>query len=298
MTTTGGPKDRWDKIAVFMAPLGGLLTAVAVAGVGYDGSHLLSRRQTIETNARLYSELTSKREESEAALRKDMLVSVIQSFLQPSEGGSLDARVLKLELLAYNFHESLNLKPLFEDVARRLRTLGRPERDEYLERVNRVAREIGSKQLFALEGHGRSFRRTVDFEELAAAGKAGLALSPEDVELGGRKFRVNLRALGVDHDSQELKVRLEVQPVRDGASEVDTRATFGVGFFDFPLIDNTRLANGQRCALMMTAFGKVGAELTGICFPGAYASIKDRPYYDEVIQQLRQADETTGAASP
>ena len=298
-TTTGEPKDRWDKIGIIMAPLGGLLTAVAVAGVGYYGSHLLSQRQTIETNARLYSELTSKREESEASLRKDMLVSVIQSFLQPSEVSSIDGRVLKLELLAYNFHESLNLKPLFEDVARRLRTSNDPGRKEYLERVTRVAREIGSKQLFALEGHGRSFRRSVDFDELTAAGKAGLALAPEDIHMGDRKFRVNLRVLEADIDNQELKVRLEVQPLAENVTEVDTRATFVVGFFDFPLIDNTRLSNGQRCAAMMSAFGKHGAELTAICFPGAYASIKDRPYYDEVIQQLRQADATTaGSTSP
>ena len=30
------------------------------------------------------------------------------------------------------------------------------------------------------------------------------------------------------------------------------------------------------------------AELTAICFPGEYASLKDRPYYEEVIQSLRQ----------
>lgn len=290
--TTGGPKDFWDKVGVIMAPLGGLLTALAVTGVGYYGSRLLSQRQTVETNARLYSELMSKREESESGLRKDMLVSVIQSFLQPSEGASLDARVLKLELLAYNFHESLNLKPLFEDVARRLRATGGAERKEYTERVTRVAREMGDKQLFSLEGHGRSFRRTVDLDELTAAGKAGLALAPEDIEMEGRKYRVNLRVLGVDRDNQELNVRLEVQPVVDGAAEVDTRATFSVGFFDFPLIDNTRLSNGQRCAIMLRAFNKFGAELAGVCFPGEYASIKDRPYYDEVIQQLRQADPT------
>ena len=34
---------------------------------------------------------------------------------------------------------------------------------------------------------------------------------------------------------------------------------------------------------------KESAELTTICFPGEYASLKDRPYYDEVIQRLREA---------
>jgi hypothetical protein len=33
-----------------------------------------------------------------------------------------------------------------------------------------------------------------------------------------------------------------------------------------------------------------------VCFPGEYASLKDRPYYDEVIQKLREANEQEQAA--
>jgi len=50
-----------------------------------------------------------------------MFVSMIQSFLKL---GSilLDEKVLNLELLAYNFHGSLNLKPLFLYIDRQIRT--------------------------------------------------------------------------------------------------------------------------------------------------------------------------------
>src|SRR5262245_55418694 len=144
-----------------MQPLGGLLTALSVAFVGVLGSQVLDRRQAADTNARLYSELMSRREEAESSLRKDMFVSIIQPFLQPRPG-DLDTRVLNLELLAVNFHDSLNLKPLFLDLQRRLAAPGVQGRDDFLTRVNRIAREITAKQLFALEGHGESFRRTVD----------------------------------------------------------------------------------------------------------------------------------------
>lgn len=70
-------KDFWDKIAIVLHPLGGLLTALAVAFVGMKGSQLLERRQSVDTNARLYSELMSRREEAESSLRKDMFVSII-----------------------------------------------------------------------------------------------------------------------------------------------------------------------------------------------------------------------------
>jgi hypothetical protein len=52
----------------------------------------------------------SRREEAESSLRKDMFVSIIASFLKPGTN-DLSAKVLNLELLAYNFHDSLNLKP-------------------------------------------------------------------------------------------------------------------------------------------------------------------------------------------
>ena len=49
----GERRDFWDKIAVMMTPLGGLLTALSVAIVGVKGSQVLERRQAADTNARL-----------------------------------------------------------------------------------------------------------------------------------------------------------------------------------------------------------------------------------------------------
>jgi len=73
---------------------------------------------------------------------------------------------------------------------------------------------------------------------------------------------------------------------------------FDVGFFDFPMIDNTRLANGLRCAVTLSAFTAASADLTTICFPGEYASLKDRPYYDEVIQRLHRTTEGEAGGAP
>jgi hypothetical protein len=66
-------------------------------------------------------------------------------------------------------------------------------------------------------------------------------------------------------------------------------ATFEVSFFDFPMIDNLRLAGGQRCAVVLTNFSEHSAELTTVLFPGAYASLKEKPYYNEVIQSVLNA---------
>lgn len=283
-----GPKDFWDKLGIVLLPLGGLLTAVAVGMVGFMGSQVIERRQSVDTNARLYSELMSRREESESSLRKDMFVSIIENVLRPSPR-DLDAKVLNLELLAYNFHDSLNLKPLFLDVWRQLVAVPPAKRAELSQRLNRVAREIAAKQLFALEGHGQSFRRSLDLEELRRAGRAGIPVEGESIAVGGKVCEVNLRALEANVDQQQILLRLEIQAPNGAQEAPDTRATFEVGWFDFPMIDNTRLANGLRCAVTLSAFSPASADITTVCFPGEYASLKDRPYYDEVIQKLQDA---------
>jgi hypothetical protein len=285
---SNGPKDFWDKISVVLQPLGGLLTALAVAVVGVKGSQVLDRRQAAETNARLYSELMSRREEAESSLRKDMFVSIIQPFLQPRPG-DLDTRVLNLELLAVNFHDSLNLKPLFLDLQRRLAVSNHPDRVEYVKRVNRVAREITARQLFALEGHGQSFRRTLLLDELDKSGRFGIPLDSESIDVEGRRCDVSLRVLDIDRRQQQLRLRLEVKGTEGSTDSTDLRAVFDVGYFDFPMVDNTRLTNGLRCAVTLSAFTPQSVDLTTICFPGEYASLKDRPYYDEVIQQLQKS---------
>jgi hypothetical protein len=300
MTDEPKRKDFWDKVSVVLHPMGGLLTALAVTFVGVKGSQVLDRRQSVDTNARLYSELMSRREEAESSLRKDMFVSIISSFLSPSRE-DLDGKVLNLELLAYNFHDSLNLKPLFLDIQRRLRKSTDPDRADYLRRLNRVAKETTAKQLFSLQGQGKMFTRSVDFEELAAAGGAGIQLEPETVNVRKITCQIGLRVLKLDNEQEQLLVRLEVK-ASEGHPEIpDTRATFNVGYFDFPVIDNTRLSNGLRCAVTLTNFSAdVAADLTTVCFPGEFASLKDRPYYDEVIQKLREAnmDDGEGAVAP
>jgi hypothetical protein len=282
------PRDRWDKVAVFMQPVGGLLAAISVAVVGIFGSQAIERQQKKSTDVRLYSELMSQREQAESNLRKDMLVSVIQSYLAP-EAGTIEARLLHLELLVYNFHDSLNLKPLFLDLERQIERNRGADREENLSRLRRVAREIADRQRFALELRGDSFRRTVDLAALEAGGRAGLALDPGTVSVEEARSEIGIRVLSADRERQQLLIRLEVTPLGGPAPEV-TRTEFEVGAFDFPMIDSTRLANGQRCAVMLAAFGSANADLTTLCFPGEYASLKDRPYYDEVVRQLRLSE--------
>src|SRR5512147_320280 len=198
-------KDFWDKAAVVLQPVGGLLAALAVAGLGFFGSQFIERRQAEETRARFASELISKREEADSALRKDMFVSIIQSFLRP-ESTSIDDRLLKLELLAYNFHESLNLKPLFVQIQRDTLKFGGAKGNELRDRLSKVAREVSRKEMVVLEEAGKSFERTVDFDDLVR-NPGGILLDPAMLTLNKVERNFMLVVKKVDRRQKEMQIR-------------------------------------------------------------------------------------------
>ncbi len=299
-------RDSWDKAEIVLKPLGGLLTALAVAIVGFWTSSYLrdreskeavfrERMQTSDTNARLYSELISKREESESALRKDMFKSIIDSFLKTGSA-SLEDQVLNLELLVYNFHESLNLKPLFLHVQREVTEKG--DRGDYMSRLSRVAGEITKKQMLVLEEGGQRFDMTLDTKKLEFTGSGGDAsagYAAQDLEAEGVRRNFRVEAIAADPVTREVDLRLTIR-TPGATGRVETTATeFWVGYFDFPMIDNTRLSHDQRCAVILNNFDarQATADLTLVYFPGKYAGLREKPYYDEVVARLLAANRGT-----
>lgn len=288
-------KDWWDKAAIILQPLGGLLAALALAGLGFFGSQFLERRQAEETRARFASELISKREEADSALRKDMFVSIIQSFLRP-ESTSIDDRLLKLELLAYNFHESLNLKPLFIQLERDIVRSDRPQNSDLQERLAKVAREVTRKEMVVLEEAGRSFERTVDFDELAK-NPGGIPLEPGRLALNNVEREFKLLVKKIDVRKKEMQLRLEVKTRNEDSGEYHTDdAEFWVGYYDFPMIDHVRLSRDQRCAVILKNFAQTSARIAAVYFPGSYASLKEKPYVQEMVQNLLQTRKPASGA--
>jgi len=290
-------RDSWDKIDILMRPMGGLLTAAAIALIGFMTSSALNQRQTIDTNTRLYTELMSRREDSESALRKDMCVSIINSFVNPRDTG-LGPSILNLEMLAYNFHESLNLKPLFNEMQRRVVSarLGaktpeaRAENEAYLARLESTAGEIVRRQMIVLEGVGKRFDRTIDL----TGDPEGTSLEPETLTLDGIPTTFVIDVLGVDRENGEIQIGLSIETPDPELGRQTKVATFGVSHFDFPMIDNTRLAGGQRCSVVLNSISEQSADITLVLFPGTYASLKEKPYYNEVIESVLKANKRMG----
>ncbi|MEO8451632.1 MAG: hypothetical protein ABI647_17695 [Gemmatimonadota bacterium] len=288
------PKDFWDKLQIILSPLGGLLTALAVGSLGFIGSRALEKQQSSEAKLRLYSELMTRREESEGTLRKEMFQSIIGSFFDP-QSTSLETKLLKMELLAQNFHEALDLTPLFEHIRRDIKATAKSPTEEraYETRLSDLAREVIRKQVIALEEGGQRFNWTVLLSDSLIAGTRSEQLEDVTLTLDGitRRFRVTLSQ--ADTVTRQFRVGLEVetaaQPGTRGAAASRNNVEFALGFFDTPMIDNTRLSNDQRVALVLTDMNQDGASLSLIYFPGSRASLREKPYYEEILRKLSAA---------
>ena len=292
--------------------------------LGYWFNASLNDRQQMDTNTRLYIEMQGRREEADSNLRKDMFNSILQTFMARDPAIRITSeevirqQTLSLELLAANFHESLDIAPLFKDVDRRIALEQRSTNTELRQRLESVARQVIERQLTTMSDVGSVERGDAMASKLKAPesaaylmfgaravpnpavnpgeGTSRLCLTMRSDDGASHYRQFTLDVTGLDENQREVTVRLVItKPITDeqchqamldlvANGEVDTN--FSVGLFDFPMIDNTRLSNNQRAAVSLVALTKDVLSLKVAYFPSSRASLKDKPYYEEMTRQL------------
>jgi hypothetical protein len=329
-------KDRWEKADIILRPFGALITALTIAFVSYAASDYLSKNQEKDARTKLYTELMTRREESESALRKDMFNSIMSNILKDKASASLDEKILQLELLTYNFHESLNLMPLFEYLNRcnNSEKSDPALRQAYKYRLIKMSKATISKQISTLEAVSKpvtltyedtlvsyksrkeyktdsTFREHIDdlYEKNSTAmnGSDPFCTYTDSV-FNGKTYdslQQVIRVKILDYDTIEatVKVRLTIQSIYPGkntGSQMPRQTEFIVNYFEFPMIDNTRLNNDMRLAVVLNSMvseNMVDAtghrvnksnriELKVIYFPGSRSSLKEKPYFDDIVSKL------------
>jgi hypothetical protein len=242
----------------------------------------------------------SSREQSESALRKDMFNSILGTILKDSH--SLDENILQLELLAYNFHESLNLMPLFVYMDRQIAAEKNIQlKAEYRQRLYKMAGDVISKQISSLEGAATRETMFITFPVDSIGHKELSGDLPMDwkdskvfydtVKVGNTnsvyKRVVYLKAMGYNVDDKTVNVRLDIETSVNNKFINMVTQEFTIDYFQFPMIDNTRLSNDMRCAVVMRDFDFPHfIEVDILYFPGSHSSLKEKPYYDEVVKKL------------
>jgi hypothetical protein len=288
----------WDKLDVLIKPIGGLIAAAVVAFVSCEAKDQLEKHQSAEANRRLYTDLLTKRETAECQVRKDMFLHFIKDLLETDKegeaGGGMDVekleqRILILELLAGNFHESIGLKPLFLHLLSQVEELPAGDlRKDLVARLERLARDVGRKQSRVVAEGGATLAWSVDLEDLEKEDGKGVW---KQVELRSDEAAWDATVLLTwpDTDRRELDVQLCASPGGEPATG-DPPARFLLSFFDFPMVDSLRLPGDQRLALVLTDWLEEGDEpsvsLLAILYPGRLASLRDRRYIDDLIRDL------------
>lgn len=280
-------KDTWDKIQVISSAI---VIPLTVAILAFFANNYLEKRQASEERIQLYSELMGKREASESALRKDMFSSIIDSFVN-DKNESLEEDTLNIELLAYNFHDSLNLKPLFIHLQNKIKASEKPEdqdkTDKLLTRLNILSEEIIDSQLYVLKEVADTEEIIIKYDVLDTE----LIIKNFILNIEGIKREIEIQVNEHDAINNRFRVALFIRDLLDENSEVFLVNQSWITLFDFPTVDSVRLSKDGRLSVSITDYDDLSAVLTVALFPGSYASLKEKPYYEDILKQLQEVED-------
>lgn len=165
-----------------------------------------------------------------------------------------------------------------------------------------MADDVISKQISSLEGAAARETMFITFPVDPIRYKSGIsrdfAMDWKDSKVfydtikGGSsnsiyKRVVFLKASGFNMDDKTVNVRLDIETaINDKYINLATQK-FAIDSIQFPILDNTRLTNDMRCTAVMRDidFPKF-VKMDIPYFPGSHSSLKEKPYYDDVVNKL------------
>jgi hypothetical protein len=321
-------RDLWGKaesLAKILAGVGVAIGSIAIPviiGKTSDQSHraqvymqVMSEREKADTAIR-------------QEMFKTLLTNYLGRFDAdknvPETAESFRRRIMFLDLLSLNFQEYLNARPLFEDVRSRLERAKARERKDSREHdtmgklqedLFRVARNVASRQssALALYGLSRSFDiqkgetycvrlhsvdnlKELDGKSLEET-RHGSCSESIDTERPAQIDKV-LPAIDVELlDVNESDVQVRVTPNLESFSKdtfvysrLASPIEFGASYFDLPYMDNTRLFDGSRFALLLRSIDRKEnvAHFDVVIFKGDFSSLRDRPVFEEMLKKLNE----------
>jgi hypothetical protein len=128
----------------------------------------------------------------------------------------------------------------------------------------------------------------------------------DSVKERSRQFRLEYLSYSPDRREVELSLavskplpRADCERIQEPAAEranTETSVQFWAGPFGFPMIDNTRLTGSERCSVSVIRIVEHSVTLAIAYFPASRASLKDKPYYDEVLNDLLRQPSSAGVS--
>jgi hypothetical protein len=263
----------------------GTLAIPATLGfVSYQYQCVSADRVAEASRYKLYTELLSKREEADTAVRRRVFEKVLGTYLNPTTG-DIDQRIVALEMLALNFHESVNLSPLFWQLDHQIDDEPDKLRDRRHGQLRRVAGNVKDRQVEVLEVAGVKRDGTIAFDQIGTAEPLvdeELAFEDPDARQARRLHKRHFTVEVVEHDPVYCRLLVRVHDsVRQWVFWADP--------FDFPLVDFARISKSERFAVILRSYTADSAQLSFIYFPSSRSGAKDKPFIDDVLSDLLSA---------
>jgi hypothetical protein len=275
-----------------------------------------------------YLTVQSQREQAESQLRATMFSNLISPITGPKKDGTeIEPKREKLlvELLALNFHENFEFKPLLEFVDKRL-----ADDEAGRKSLRSIARRVSDRQIASLLKEGKGvdttwsprrwyntfFKKQVDDngadiqplefiettqknelnENYINSLKASQRGAPLNEflrrESPDKSWNLDIRVTAIDSKEGTVTVGIIFKRNVKDFDDLPYKE-FTLTAFDFPLTDNTLLADGNRFAIVLDKIDynkdleMKTARLRLIWFPKNYFTLRERPInYNEVREKL------------
>ena len=224
------------------------------------------------------STLLSEREKADSQLRSEMFAKLVDPISGAKSGAEvpLEREQLLAELLSLNFHEHIGMKPLLNHVDARLaqESLDHDQSKAAQARLARlsfrsIARTVISRQTAMLtrsstdaqsEDNARIERidlgPAVDdaavLRQIQVDGAMVHKFSePIEVMSGSGRHKLYLQVDRQNWNDETFHVAVRICAIKDRREVPLADSDFELSWFDFPLTDNTLLADGTRFAIVL-----------------------------------------------
>ena len=289
-------KDFWDKLRAS----GTMVVAIVVAAMGGWFNHQQAERSRVSTEGQFYTNLLAQREQSDSQLRSEMFKTLFEAYFrgkltatgsQPqsepslenmvvasgpiSDAGpdfdSLERRIMFLDVLVRNF-ESIDIRPLFEDLDRRLTEIVWSDGGTGATAAEARGKAFGLRWQLRRAALGNVMRQVSALSSLDGAKVERLritsgtcsAFAPADEEDPGQWTQDidepwifdfgTILINDLDDGSVFLSIVLDESEKQSNDSTQPLKLDFRVTFFDMPVLENIRLPTGERLTVTLASY--------------------------------------------
>lgn len=296
-------KDFWDKLRAS----GTMVVAIVVAAMGGWFNHQQAERSRISTASQFYTNLLAQRERSDSQLRSEMFKTLFDAYFRgklaagagsqpapreeamvvasgpaPDSGpdsaldsgpdfASLERRIMFLDVLVRNF-ESIDIRPLFEDLDRRLTEIVWSDGGTGAAAAEARRKAFGLRWQLRRAALGNVVRQVSALSSLYGAEVERLRITAGNCsafEDGGEddpsQWTQDIDEPGIfdfgtilinrlEDGSVYLSIVLDESEQQAGGSTQPLKMDFRVTYFDMPVLENIRLPTGERLTVTLASY--------------------------------------------